>query len=163
MTRRDTLQCVHEPFGDAYYFGPERLAERYENDENSRLESGYSDSTYRTIFDRIARENSEVGPLPSAIDALFPSNSLFAFFLFNTRYVQSKLSLLHLLPIRRLLSSRVHLSPLPHGLTTVRGFIASDACDSTRQQKRIQDDCLRSRSHVSWHNINWTSHDLFLN
>ncbi|KAF2874064.1 P-loop containing nucleoside triphosphate hydrolase protein [Massariosphaeria phaeospora] len=59
MTRRDTLQCVHEPFGDAYYFGPERLAERYEEDEKARLESGYSDSTYRTIFDRIASEHSE--------------------------------------------------------------------------------------------------------
>lgn len=60
MTRHETLQCVHEPFGDAYYFGPERLAERYENDAKARKESGYEDSTYRTIFDRIARENSEV-------------------------------------------------------------------------------------------------------
>jgi hypothetical protein len=60
MTRHDTLQCVHEPFGDAYYFGPERLAERYENDPQARKESGYEQSTYRTIFDRIARENSEV-------------------------------------------------------------------------------------------------------
>jgi hypothetical protein len=59
MTRRDTLQCVHEPFGDAYYFGPERLAERYEGDEQARKESGYSQSTYRTIFDRIAKDNSE--------------------------------------------------------------------------------------------------------
>ncbi|CAA9960870.1 hypothetical protein PTMSG1_04254 [Pyrenophora teres f. maculata] len=59
MTRHDTLQCVHEPFGDAYYFGPERLAERYENDPKARKESGYENSTYRTIFDRIARENSE--------------------------------------------------------------------------------------------------------
>ena len=60
MTRHDTLQCVHEPFGDAYYFGPERLAERYENDPKARKESGYEESTYRTIFDRIAKENSEV-------------------------------------------------------------------------------------------------------
>ncbi|KAL5117996.1 helicase [Pleosporales sp. CAS-2024a] len=59
MTRHDTLQCVHEPFGDAYYFGPERLAERYESDAQARKESGYSESTYRTIFDRIAKENSE--------------------------------------------------------------------------------------------------------
>ncbi|CAO2652468.1 Nn.00g007510.m01.CDS01 [Neocucurbitaria sp. VM-36] len=59
MTRQKTLQCVHEPFGDAYYFGPERLAERYENDPETRKESGYSESTYRTIFDHIARENSE--------------------------------------------------------------------------------------------------------
>lgn len=60
MTRHETLQCVHEPFGDAYYFGPERLAERYEEDAKAREESGYKDSTYRTIFDRIAKENSEV-------------------------------------------------------------------------------------------------------
>jgi len=60
MTRHKTLQCVHEPFGDAYYFGPERLAERYENDAKARKESGMADSTYRTIFDRIAKENSEV-------------------------------------------------------------------------------------------------------
>jgi hypothetical protein len=60
MTRHKTLQCVHEPFGDAYYFGPERLAERYESDPAARKESGYAESTYRTIFDRIARENSEV-------------------------------------------------------------------------------------------------------
>ncbi|EMD58535.1 hypothetical protein COCSADRAFT_41665 [Bipolaris sorokiniana ND90Pr] len=59
MTRHETLQCVHEPFGDAYYFGPERLAERYENDPKARKESGYEESTYRTIFDRIARENEE--------------------------------------------------------------------------------------------------------
>jgi hypothetical protein len=64
MTRRDTLQTVHEPFGDAYYFGPERIHERYEEDEKARLESGYSASTYKTIFDRIAKDNSEVGTLP---------------------------------------------------------------------------------------------------
>src|SRR4051812_5991724 len=63
MTRRDTLQCVHEPFGDAWYFGPERLNPRYEDDEKAREESGYADSTYKTIFDRIAREHSEVGTL----------------------------------------------------------------------------------------------------
>jgi hypothetical protein len=67
MTRHKTLQCVHEPFGDAYYFGPERLAERYESDPQARRESGYSESTYRTIFDRIARENSEVSTMFSCI------------------------------------------------------------------------------------------------
>jgi hypothetical protein len=60
MTRYNTLQCVHEPFGDAYYFGPERLAERYENDPEARKASGYSEATYRTIFDKIAKDNSEV-------------------------------------------------------------------------------------------------------
>jgi hypothetical protein len=72
MTRNNTLQCVHEPFGDAYYFGPERLAERYESDPQARKESGYSQSTYRTIFDRIAKENSEVRDLYSiCVHAIF--------------------------------------------------------------------------------------------
>ena len=68
MTRRDTIQAVHEPFGDAYYFGPERIAERYEGDEHEkdREESGYSRSTYKTIFDRIARYHSEVRSLSYA-------------------------------------------------------------------------------------------------
>jgi hypothetical protein len=61
MTRKD-LQCVHEPFGDAYYFGPERIGYRYEGPENekARQESGFSNSTYRSIFDKIAKDNSEV-------------------------------------------------------------------------------------------------------
>ena len=61
MTRKD-LQCVHEPFGDAYYFGPERIGYRYEGPENekARQESGYSNSTYRSIFDKIAKDNAEV-------------------------------------------------------------------------------------------------------
>ena len=60
MTCRDTLTCVHEPFGDAFYFGPERLSERYENNEKERVESGFENSTYRTIFERLDRESSEV-------------------------------------------------------------------------------------------------------
>jgi len=60
MTRTDILKCVHEPFGDAWYFGPERLADRYEDDEKSRQESGFANSTYQTIFDRINADNTEV-------------------------------------------------------------------------------------------------------
>ncbi|KAK2762103.1 hypothetical protein FQN54_001110 [Arachnomyces sp. PD_36] len=59
MTRSKTLKCIHEPFGDAFYFGPERLSERYEEDVEARVESGFGDSTYKTIFDRIDRESSE--------------------------------------------------------------------------------------------------------
>lgn len=60
MTRRDTLKCVHEPFGDAFYFGSERLGKRYENDEKARVASGFSETTYATVFDRFDREASEV-------------------------------------------------------------------------------------------------------
>jgi hypothetical protein len=60
MTRRDILTCIHEPFGDAFYFGPERMSIRYENDEQAREKSGFANSTFKTIFERIEREGKEV-------------------------------------------------------------------------------------------------------
>ncbi|QIW96355.1 hypothetical protein AMS68_001873 [Peltaster fructicola] len=54
-----TLHCIHEPFGDAFYYGPERLSPRYENDEKARQASGYAASTYKTIIDRIEREGAD--------------------------------------------------------------------------------------------------------
>jgi len=59
MTRRDILTCIHEPFGEAFYFGPERMSTRYENDEKAREESGFANSTFKTIFERIEREGKE--------------------------------------------------------------------------------------------------------
>ncbi|KAL8803039.1 MAG: hypothetical protein Q9182_003409 [Xanthomendoza sp. 2 TL-2023] len=55
MTQRDTLECFHEPFGDAFYYGPERLGSRYEDDLDGREASGFTQSTYQTILDRISR------------------------------------------------------------------------------------------------------------
>ncbi|KAL4896843.1 hypothetical protein BDV59DRAFT_209385 [Aspergillus ambiguus] len=59
MTQHDTIQCIHEPFGDAFYYGPERLSSRFANDEQTRLDSGFSKSTYRTVWNRIKREASQ--------------------------------------------------------------------------------------------------------
>ena len=60
MTQRDTLKAIHEPFGDAFYYGSERLSSRYEDDFSGREDSGFTQSTYRTILDRFEREASEV-------------------------------------------------------------------------------------------------------
>ncbi len=60
MTRRDTLESVHEPFGDAFYFGPERLSERYEGNEKERVDSGFAESTFKTVLDRLDDEAKEV-------------------------------------------------------------------------------------------------------
>ncbi|TGJ86097.1 hypothetical protein E0Z10_g2633 [Xylaria hypoxylon] len=60
MTRRDTLQCAHEPFGDAFYYGPERLGERYADDEAGRLSSGFSKTTYQDVLDRLDRDGNEL-------------------------------------------------------------------------------------------------------
>ncbi|OBT63578.1 hypothetical protein VE03_07009 [Pseudogymnoascus sp. 23342-1-I1] len=58
MTRKD-LQCIHEPFGDAFYFGPERLSSRYEADVKARDDSGFSDSTFKSVFDEIEKQTQE--------------------------------------------------------------------------------------------------------
>lgn len=60
MTRHDTLKCIHEPLGDAFYYGPERLSKRYEDEPEARIQTGFHESTYKTIFDRFDREASEV-------------------------------------------------------------------------------------------------------
>ncbi|KAI0166029.1 P-loop containing nucleoside triphosphate hydrolase protein [Xylariaceae sp. FL1272] len=59
MTRRDILQCAHEPFGDAFYYGPERLGERFDEDEAIRKSSGFSKTTYQDVLDRLARDGNE--------------------------------------------------------------------------------------------------------
>ncbi|KAL9615176.1 MAG: hypothetical protein Q9167_000382 [Letrouitia subvulpina] len=70
MTRQDSLLCVHEPFGDAFYFGPERLSTRYETDQEARVNSGFSQTTYQTVIERLEKEGSEVRiifPEPAAV------------------------------------------------------------------------------------------------
>lgn len=59
MTRRDILQTAHEPFGDAFYYGPERLSRRFADDEEARAKSGFSQSTYKTIMDRLENDGKE--------------------------------------------------------------------------------------------------------
>lgn len=60
MTRTDILTCIHEPFGDAFYYGPERLSERYENDPEAREKSGFADVTFKTVVDKIDEEMAKV-------------------------------------------------------------------------------------------------------
>lgn len=60
MTRRDVLESVHEPFGDAFYYGPERLSERYRDDATAREASGCSGKTYKNIVDVIEDAGKEV-------------------------------------------------------------------------------------------------------
>lgn len=72
MTRRETLKCVHEPFGDAFYYGPERLSSRFEKDEKARVDSGFSESTFQSIFDDIESQATEVRLLPPTLAASLP-------------------------------------------------------------------------------------------
>lgn len=61
MTRTDILHCVHEPFGDAFYFGPERLSERYEQDEKARQDSGFANTTYADVMDTLLKPTDNEG------------------------------------------------------------------------------------------------------
>lgn len=72
MTRRDILHCVHEPFGDAFYFGPERLSERYEDDEEGRKKSGFSNVTYKDVMDRLLDPAESKVSSSSALHNAFP-------------------------------------------------------------------------------------------
>ena len=61
LTCRDTLECVHEPFGDPWYFGPERLSDRFEKDEKARIKTGFSNTTYQDVFAEMEAKNAQVG------------------------------------------------------------------------------------------------------
>ncbi|RPB06222.1 hypothetical protein L873DRAFT_1661324 [Choiromyces venosus 120613-1] len=54
MTRED-LKCVHEPFGDAFYYGGERIGERYLGNEHQSIrdKSGFSETTYAGVVGNI--------------------------------------------------------------------------------------------------------------
>ena len=73
MTQRDAVTCIHEPFGDSFYHGPERMGSRYEHDEKARLDSGFAESTFRTVLDKIEKEGAEVRiTLPSVTSTATP-------------------------------------------------------------------------------------------
>ncbi|OIW33822.1 hypothetical protein CONLIGDRAFT_195958 [Coniochaeta ligniaria NRRL 30616] len=61
MTRRDILTCVHEPFGEAFYYGPERLSTRFENDPETREKSGCANETYKDVVDRLLALEQDTG------------------------------------------------------------------------------------------------------
>ena len=70
MTRPDLFKCHHEPFGDAYYYGPERLGARFDGDSleaiKSREESGFSKTTYKDVLEGLLAPSgteNEVGDL----------------------------------------------------------------------------------------------------
>ncbi|KAM4055281.1 sulfotransferase family protein [Hirsutella rhossiliensis] len=63
MTRRDVLESQHEPFADAYYFGPEFLSNRFRDDAATRQAAPGSHQTYKSIlgdFDKVEKQGRRV-------------------------------------------------------------------------------------------------------
>lgn len=64
MARRDILESVHEPFGDAFYYGPEILSDRFRNDTATREQSGFSHKTYKDVLDEVMDAGKDVSQSP---------------------------------------------------------------------------------------------------
>lgn len=64
MTREDdALVCLHEPFGDAFYYGPERLGGRFDGEgedaREARRRSGFESVTFADVVGRIEEARRE--------------------------------------------------------------------------------------------------------
>jgi hypothetical protein len=59
IQRRD-VKIVHEPFDDAFFFGPERLHPRYNDNENARLKNAGNETTYQVDLDKILNNQPQV-------------------------------------------------------------------------------------------------------
>ena len=60
MTRPEDLACAHEPFGDAFYFGPEHLGQRFSKDLDHRESSGFIKTTYKDVLDTLLDQDKRV-------------------------------------------------------------------------------------------------------
>ncbi|KAF3073154.1 P-loop containing nucleoside triphosphate hydrolase protein [Trichoderma afarasin] len=59
MARRDILECGHEPFGDAFYFGPEFLSDRFRDDADYRKNTEYCNTTFKDVLESLADAEKE--------------------------------------------------------------------------------------------------------
>jgi hypothetical protein len=64
MARRDILECAHEPFGDAFYYGPEFMSDRFRDDAATRQSSEYRDTTFKNVLERLEDAEKDVSILP---------------------------------------------------------------------------------------------------
>lgn len=65
MSRRDLITCLHEPFGDAFYYGPEKISRAWLRWQADKIEkTGRAHYTYdyvlQTILDTMKVEKASV-------------------------------------------------------------------------------------------------------
>jgi hypothetical protein len=71
MARRDILESVHEPFGDAFYYGPEILSDRFRNDTATREQSGFSQKTYKDVLNEVMDAGKDVSIISPPFSSWF--------------------------------------------------------------------------------------------
>lgn len=49
LTRPDEIRVLHEPMGDAWYFGPEKQSKRYSDEECRNEFKQFEDSSYEKV------------------------------------------------------------------------------------------------------------------
>jgi hypothetical protein len=64
LARRDILECVHEPFGDAFYFGPEFLSDRFRDDAAARQNSEHYNTTFKDVLENLEDAEKDVRFFP---------------------------------------------------------------------------------------------------
>lgn len=57
LQREEEFYCLHEPFGDAYYFGPQRQSPRYQN-RNLPKDVKLTSVTFESVCDEILTRRS---------------------------------------------------------------------------------------------------------
>ena len=60
LSHPDKIECFHEAFDDAFYYGPERLASRFMHNTKARMESGCSHVTYHDDYAKIEEFRTHV-------------------------------------------------------------------------------------------------------
>ncbi|KAM0787784.1 hypothetical protein ACM66B_003839 [Microbotryomycetes sp. NB124-2] len=58
LQRPEDFRVLHEPMGDAWYFGPERIAPRFSEQDCNERYSQYKDATFKRTWDNIVTPQS---------------------------------------------------------------------------------------------------------
>ncbi|ORY92928.1 hypothetical protein BCR35DRAFT_320083 [Leucosporidium creatinivorum] len=62
LQRPKEFKVLHEPMGDAYYFGPEKVSNRFDDAKCSKDYAHFADSTFKKTWDNIIKHNSPSDP-----------------------------------------------------------------------------------------------------
>ncbi|SCV71217.1 BQ2448_2805 [Microbotryum intermedium] len=57
LQRPDDFEVLHEPMGDAFYFGPERISKRYSPEQCAKEFPHYAESTFKKTWENVIKPN----------------------------------------------------------------------------------------------------------
>ncbi|SCZ99579.1 BZ3500_MvSof-1268-A1-R1_Chr3-1g06118 [Microbotryum saponariae] len=57
LQRPDDFEVLHEPMGDAFYFGPERISKRYSPEQCAKEFPHYAEATFKKTWENVIKPN----------------------------------------------------------------------------------------------------------